>query len=96
MFIGGMLLGISVMNANANTAAMAPVPHVAGMAAAILGAAATAAGALLAAIVNAAFDNSVRPFAIGVFAFAAFAAFCVLVLAPRDEAVRARTVATVG
>jgi DHA1 family bicyclomycin/chloramphenicol resistance-like MFS transporter len=94
-FIGCMLLGISVMNANANTAAMAPVPHVAGMAAAILGAAATAAGALLAAIVNAAFDNSVRPFAIGVFSFAAFAAFCVVVLAPRDESVSSPTVARV-
>ena len=83
LFIGLMLLGISVLNANTNTAAMAPVPHVAGMAAAMLGATATAAGALLAAIVNAAFDNSVRPFAIGVFVFAVIAAFCVLVVAPR-------------
>jgi DHA1 family bicyclomycin/chloramphenicol resistance-like MFS transporter len=85
LFIGLMLLGISVLNANTNTAAMAPVPHVAGMAAAMLGATATAAGALLAAIVNAAFDNSVRPFAIGVFLFALIAAFCVLVLAPRTD-----------
>jgi MFS transporter, DHA1 family, multidrug resistance protein len=85
LFIGLMLLGISVLNANTNTAAMAPVPHVAGMAAAMLGATATAAGALLAAIVNAAFDNSVRPCAIGVFVFAVIAAFCVLVLAPRAD-----------
>jgi DHA1 family bicyclomycin/chloramphenicol resistance-like MFS transporter len=85
LFVGLMLLGISVLNANTNTAAMAPVPHVAGMAAALLGATATAAGALLAAIVNAAFDNSVRPFAFGVFAFAAIAAFCVLVIAPRTD-----------
>jgi len=84
-FIGCMLLGISVLNANTNTAAMAPVPHVAGMAAAMLGATATAAGALLAAIVNAAFDNSVQPFAVGVFIFAVIAAFCILVLAPRTD-----------
>ncbi|MEO5840358.1 MAG: MFS transporter [Acidimicrobiales bacterium] len=85
LFIALMLLGISVLNANTNTAAMAPVPHVAGMAAALLGATATAAGALLAAIVNASFDNSVRPFAIGVFVFAVIAAFSVLVLAPRSD-----------
>ena len=73
-FIACMLLGISVLNANTNTAAMVPVPHVAGMVAALLGATATAAGALLASIVNAAFDNSARPFAVGVFAFAVVAA----------------------
>ena len=89
-FIACMLLGISVLNANTNTAAMAPVPHVAGMAAAMLGATATAVGALLAAIVNAAFDNSVRPFAIGVFSFAVVAAFCVLVLAPRTDPLATR------
>jgi DHA1 family bicyclomycin/chloramphenicol resistance-like MFS transporter len=85
LFVALMLVGISVLNANTNTAAMAPVPHVAGMAAALLGATATAAGALLAAIVNAAFDNSIRPFAFGVFVFAAIAAFCVLILAPRTD-----------
>ena len=83
--IACMMLGISVLNANTNTAAMAPVPQVAGMAAALLGAAATAAGALLAAIVNASFDNSVRPLAVGVFSFAVIAAFSVLVLAPRPD-----------
>jgi DHA1 family bicyclomycin/chloramphenicol resistance-like MFS transporter len=92
VFIACMLLGISVLNANTNTAAMAPVPHVAGMAAALLGATATAAGALLAAIVNASFNNTVRPFAIGVFSFAVVAAFCVLVLAPRSELGPARRV----
>jgi DHA1 family bicyclomycin/chloramphenicol resistance-like MFS transporter len=83
--IGAMSVGISVLNANTNTAAMAPVPHVAGMAAALLGATATAAGALLAAIVDAAFDNSVRPLAVGVFSFAVIAAFSVFVLAPRTD-----------
>jgi MFS transporter, DHA1 family, multidrug resistance protein len=89
LFIAGMMLGISVLNANTNTAAMAPVPHVAGMAAALLGATATAAGALLAAIVNASFDNSVRPLAVGVFSFAVIAAFSVLVLAPQSGSARA-------
>lgn len=81
--VGLMLLGMSVLNATTNTAAMVPVPHVAGMAAAILGATATASGALIASIVNAAFDNTVRPFAIGVFCFAVIAAFCVLFLPTR-------------
>jgi hypothetical protein len=39
----------------------------------------------LAAVVNAAFDNSVRPFATGAFVFAAAAAVFVLVFAPRAD-----------
>ena len=82
VFNGSMLVSVAILNANTNTAAMVPVPHVAGMAAALLGATATAAGALVGAIVSAAFDNTVRPFAIGVFIFAAVAAFFILIVAP--------------
>lgn len=79
-----MLAGISVLNANTNSAAMIPVPHVAGMASALLGATATAVGALVAALVNAAYDNSVGPFSIGVLSFSLISALCILVLAPRE------------
>lgn len=84
--VSGMLLGLSVLNANTNTAAMVPVPHVAGMAAALLGSTATFMGALIASIVNASYDGTMRPFAIGVFSFAVAAFVCVFFLAPDGTA----------
>ena len=66
-----------------NTAAMAPVPHVAGMAAAILGTLSTSGGALLGSLVDGAFDGTVRPFALRTFVYAVVAAFAILVLARR-------------
>ncbi len=48
---------------NANTAAMLPVPHIAGTATAIIGTITVAGGALLGNLVGAAFDGTVRPFA---------------------------------
>lgn len=75
-----LLPGISMLIPNSNTAAMAPVAHVAGMAAALLGTVSTAGGALLGALVDSAFDGSVTPFAIGALAFAVLAATCILVV----------------
>lgn len=49
---------------NCNSAAMLPVPHVAGTAAAIIGTVTTAGGALLGGIVSSSFDGTVRPFAV--------------------------------
>ncbi|MFT3851815.1 MAG: multidrug effflux MFS transporter [Ilumatobacteraceae bacterium] len=64
-----------------NTAAMAPVPHVAGMAAAVLGTLSTAGGAILGALIDSAFDGTVRPFALRTLIYAVVAAFAILVLA---------------
>jgi DHA1 family bicyclomycin/chloramphenicol resistance-like MFS transporter len=69
-----------------NTAAMAPVPHVAGMAAAVLGTLSTAGGALLGALVDEAFDGTVQPFALWTLGFAVAAAIAILVLARRVPA----------
>ena len=69
-----MLPVISGMAPNCNSAAMAPVPHVAGMATAILGTAGTAGGAVFGAISNRAFNGSSTPFALYAFGFATLAA----------------------
>ncbi|MFM2070579.1 MAG: hypothetical protein RLZZ623_842 [Actinomycetota bacterium] len=53
---------------NCNTAAMMPVPHVAGTASAIIATVTTAGGALIGGLVNSAFDGTVRPFALGITA----------------------------
>ncbi|MBI5087644.1 MAG: MFS transporter [Actinobacteria bacterium] len=63
---------------NANTAAMAPVPHVAGTASAIIATTMTAGGALLGAIVTSAFDGTVRPYAVGILAFISISALLIL------------------
>jgi DHA1 family bicyclomycin/chloramphenicol resistance-like MFS transporter len=76
-----VLLGNSILLPNANTAAMQRVPHVAGMAAAVIGTFSTGGGALLGAIVDAAFDGTIRAFAYGAFAFTCAAAVCVNVVA---------------
>ncbi len=52
---------------SANTAAMMPVPHVAGTASAIMATVTTAGGALIGGLVTGAYDGTVRPFAIGLF-----------------------------
>lgn len=62
-----------------NTAAMGPVGQVAGTAAAIIGTASTAIGALLGSIVVGFFDGSVKPLAIGMLLFDCLAAVCVFV-----------------
>jgi DHA1 family bicyclomycin/chloramphenicol resistance-like MFS transporter len=79
--LSAMLPGVSLLVPNCNTAAMAPVPHVAGMAAAILGTVSTGGGALLGAVVDRAFDGTVRPFAVGALVYSATAAALVLLVA---------------
>ncbi|MFM1752158.1 MAG: hypothetical protein RL119_1120 [Actinomycetota bacterium] len=49
---------------NCNTAAIAPVPHVAGTASAIIATVTTAGGALLGNLANSAFDGTTRPLAL--------------------------------
>jgi MFS transporter, DHA1 family, multidrug resistance protein len=63
---------------NCNTAAMMPVPHVAGTAAAIIGTVTTAGGSLLGSAVSSAFDGTIRPFAIGVSIYIAIAMALIL------------------
>jgi len=76
-----LLPAVSMLMPNANTAAMAPLPHVAGMAAAVLGTVSTGGGALIGSLVDSAYDGSIKPFAYGALALAMVAATSVLVLA---------------
>lgn len=85
-FVVGLALflpGAMSLVPSCNTAAMAPVPHVAGMAAAVLGTLSTAGGAILGALIDSAFDGTVRPFALRTLVYAAVAAFAILVLPRR-------------
>jgi DHA1 family bicyclomycin/chloramphenicol resistance-like MFS transporter len=63
------LPGITMLVPNCNTAAMAPLGHVAGMGAAVLGAASTAGGSLLGLLTDRAFDGTVQPFAFHLFVY---------------------------
>jgi len=74
-----LLVLLTTLLPNCNTAAMGPVGHVAGTAAALLGTLSTAGGALLGSRVDKAFDGTVTPFAIGALVFVACAALCVQV-----------------
>ena len=76
-----LLTGIMVLIPNANAAAMAPLGHVAGMGAALLGFASTAIGAVLGSFVDDAFDGTVQPFATYAFAYVLVAAAAMLGLA---------------
>ena len=85
-FVVGLALflpGAMSLVPSCNTAAMAPVPHVAGMAAAILGTLSTGGGALLGALVDSAFDGTVTPFAVRTLIYAIAAALAIVVLARR-------------
>jgi DHA1 family bicyclomycin/chloramphenicol resistance-like MFS transporter len=61
-----------------NTAAMTPVPHVAGTASALMATVTTAGGALLGGLASGAFDGSVRPLAVSFLIFFAVAAGLIL------------------
>ncbi len=63
---------------NCNTAAMMPVPHVAGTASAVMGTITIAGGALLGGVVTDAFDGTTRPIATGIFVFITIAAGMIL------------------
>ncbi|MGD9701776.1 MAG: multidrug effflux MFS transporter [Acidimicrobiia bacterium] len=64
---------------NCNTAAMMPLPHVAGTASTIIATVTTAGGALLGGFVSSAFDGTVRPFAVGIAVYVVIAALFILV-----------------
>lgn len=71
---------------NCNTAAMTPLPHVAGTASAIIGTVTTAGGALLGGFASGAFDGTVRPFAAYILGFVGAAAGLILFGATRRSA----------
>jgi DHA1 family bicyclomycin/chloramphenicol resistance-like MFS transporter len=62
-----------------NTAAMTPVPHVAGTASALIATVTTAGGSLLGGVASGAFDGTVRPLAVAFLSFNLVAAFLVIV-----------------
>jgi DHA1 family bicyclomycin/chloramphenicol resistance-like MFS transporter len=74
---------VAVLMPNSNTAAMLPLPHVAGTAAALLGTVSTAGGSLLGSIVDARFDGTVAPFAQGVLLYALIAGAGIFLLGLR-------------
>jgi MFS transporter, DHA1 family, multidrug resistance protein len=83
-----VLPGVTALVPNLNTAAMGPLPHVAGMASALLGTVSTAGGALLGALVDDAFDGSVQPFAFAAFVYAGIAAVVILVFGRPAESLQ--------
>jgi len=73
---------------------MLPLPHVAGMAAALLGTVSTAGGALLGSVIDSRFDGTITPFAWGVLlcGLAATAAIYLLGLRASDRSARALSI----
>jgi DHA1 family bicyclomycin/chloramphenicol resistance-like MFS transporter len=78
-----LLPAVAMLMPNSNTAAMLPLPHVAGTAAALLGTVSTAGGALLGSILDGRFDGTIAPFARGVLIYALIALVGVVVLGLR-------------
>jgi MFS transporter, DHA1 family, multidrug resistance protein len=78
-----LLPAVAMLMPNSNTAAMLPLPHVAGTAAALLGTVSTAGGALLGSILDGRFDGTIAPFAQGVLIYALIALAGVLGLGLR-------------
>lgn len=76
--LGLLLPGVTMLVPSANSAAMGPVPHVAGMASAVLGTISTGGGALLGSIVDGAFDDTVRPFTYGALGYVLLAAVAIV------------------
>lgn len=66
---------------NCNTAAMQPLPHVAGTASAVIGTITTAGGALLGGLATSSFDGTVRPFALAIAIFTSIASALILLVA---------------
>jgi DHA1 family bicyclomycin/chloramphenicol resistance-like MFS transporter len=64
-----LLPGISIVIPSCNTAAMAPLGHIAGMGAAVLGTVSTAGGAVLGTLTDRAYDGSLTPFALHVLVY---------------------------
>ena len=74
---------VAILMPNANTAAMLPLPHVAGTAAAVIGTVSTAGGALLGSVIDERFDGTITPFAQGVLLYGLVAAAAILLLGLR-------------
>ena len=89
--LGLLLPGVMVLIPNANTAAMAPLGHVAGMGAALLGFVSTAIGAVLGSFIDDAFDGTVEPYGTYAFAYVAVAVVAVIGVAGVRRAPRAAT-----
>jgi len=64
---------------NCNTAAMMPVPHIAGTASSIIATVSTAGAALLGNLATSQFDGTVRPLAMIIFTFIAIGAIAIFV-----------------
>jgi DHA1 family bicyclomycin/chloramphenicol resistance-like MFS transporter len=80
LFLAGLLpvlLAQGFVTPNLNSAAMMPMGHIAGTAAAVIGSISTLGGALIGALIDRAFDGTVLPFAIagavlGLIGYAAY------------------------
>jgi len=66
------------LSPNSNAAAMAPLPHVAGTASAVIASVTMLGGSLLGGLVNDRFDGTVRPMVIGIFVYMWVAAMLIL------------------
>jgi DHA1 family bicyclomycin/chloramphenicol resistance-like MFS transporter len=89
--MAALLPTIAILMPDSNTAAMLPLPHVAGTAAALLGTVSTAGGALLGSLIDSRFDGTITPFAQGVLLYALGAAAAIYLLGIRavDRSTRA-------
>ena len=76
-----VLPSVAALVPSLNTAAMIPVPQVAGMAAALLGTLSTAGGSILGAVVDNSLHSSITPFAIGALSFGSLASASILLIA---------------
>jgi DHA1 family bicyclomycin/chloramphenicol resistance-like MFS transporter len=83
VLVASVLFTQGLIISNANAAAMAPVGHVAGTAAAVLGTAATGGGALLGAVVDRFAGAGVTHLGVGFLVYGMAAAGCIFVLAER-------------
>jgi DHA1 family bicyclomycin/chloramphenicol resistance-like MFS transporter len=88
---GAMLAAHSFLIPNLNTMAMKPMARVAGTAAAVIGSIQVAGGALLGAVLDQAFDGTIRPLTLGFLGYGLLALVFVLV-AGRGSLFAARTV----
>lgn len=87
VLVGLVLAAVQGLITNCNTAALSPLAHVAGTAAAVVSTVSTAGGSMLANLANGSFDGSALPFAVFVTAYVGIAAVFVLLgaMPPRSR-----------
>ena len=78
VLVGLVVAAVQGLITNCNTAALSPLAHVAGTAAAIVSTVSTAGGSLLASLANGSFNGSTMPFTVFVAAYVGLAALFVL------------------